>query len=251
MTTQQDAALSRGLKPGRDLESETMIQPGDAIQPGKPPTVRRYGPLARLNHWIVAASLIALALSGLALYHPWLFFLTNIFGGGQNTRAFHPWIGVVLFVSFFVFFAQLWRANLPNKVDLVWMSKFKDVIAGNEDALPEIGKYNAGQKMVFWSMSALILVLIVTGLVIWQEYFNVYTAIDSQRLAAVVHAAAAILIILIWITHVYASVWIQGTMRAMTRGSVTAGWAYRHHRKWLKELVSLRRKVPPRQNAAE
>ncbi len=36
----------------------------------------------------------------------------------------------------------------------------------------------------------------------------------------------------------------------MTRGSVTAGWAYRHHRKWLKELVSPRRKGS-RQNAAE
>ena len=199
----------------------------------------------------MAGSLIALALSGLALYSPYLFFLTNVFGGGQTTRWLHPWIGVLLFVSFYVFFAQLWRANLPNRDDVAWMLRIKDVVAGNEERLPEIGKYNAGQKFVFWGMSGLILVLIATGTVIWQEYFAPYTAIETQRWAALIHAAAAIAIILIWITHVYASIWIQGTMRAMTRGNVTAGWAYRHHRKWLKQLASLRRRAAPQPNAVE
>ena len=31
----------------------------------------------------------------------------------------------------------------------------------DEDKLPEVGKYNAGQKLVFWSMSLLIVMLIV------------------------------------------------------------------------------------------
>jgi formate dehydrogenase subunit gamma len=35
--------------------------------------------------------------------------------------------------------------------------------------------------------------------------------------------------------HVYAAIWVRGTISAMTKGSVTAGWAYRHHRKWLRE----------------
>ncbi|MGI4764509.1 MAG: formate dehydrogenase subunit gamma [Janthinobacterium lividum] len=242
------------LDPDRGVEHRTMVQPGDTITPGSkgtPTTVSRYGPLARLNHWVVAFSLIALALSGLALYTPYLYFLTNIFGGGQTTRWLHPWIGVVLFVSFYVFFAQLWRANLFNRDDLTWVMRFKDVVAGNEARLPEMGKYNAGQKFVFWGMSALILVLIASGVVIWQEYFSVYTAIETQRWAALLHAAAAIAIILIWITHVYASIWIQGTMRAMTRGNVTAGWAYRHHRKWLKQLAGLRRKAAAQPNAVE
>jgi formate dehydrogenase subunit gamma len=30
----------------------------------------------------------------------------------------------------------------------------------------------------------------------------------------------------------------RGTVGAMTRGQVTGGWAWRHHRKWLKELVT-------------
>lgn len=240
--------------PDRGTEQRTMVQPGDAIVPGArgtPTTVKRYGPLARLNHWIVAFSLIALALSGLALFSPALYFLTGLFGGGQNTRWIHPWIGVLLFVSFYVFFAQLWRANLPNRDDLTWLTRFRDVVAGHEERLPEMGKYNAGQKIVFWGMSALILVLIVTGVAIWQEYFAPYTAIETQRWAALIHAAAAIVMILIWITHVYASIWIQGTMRAMTRGNVTAGWAYRHHRKWLKQLAALGRRQAPEPNATE
>lgn len=218
------------------------LQRGDSIViSGKQIAVNRYGPLARLNHWIVASSLILLAASGLALYSPELFFLTALFGGGQNTRAFHPWIGVALFVSFFVFFFQLWRANLPLWVDVVWLSRFKDVIAGNEKNLPELGKYNAGQKFVFWSMAGLIVVLIGSGLVIWSQYFEDATSIDTRRWAALTHSLAAVLVICVFILHVYAAIWTRGTLRAMTRGTVTGGWAWRHHRKWLRELNAARR----------
>lgn len=220
------------------------LQPGDAVHPGKPVTVNRYGPLARANHWIIAASLILLALSGLALFMPALYFLTGLFGGGQNTRAFHPWIGVALFVSFFVFFFQLWRANLPEKVDVVWLSRFRDVISGNEEKLPELGKYNAGQKFIFWAMSGLILLLIATGLMIWEAYFTHFFSIPTQRIAVLAHSILAVLIICVFILHVYAAIWTRGTLRAMTRGTVTGGWAWRHHRKWLRELA-VRRKAGP------
>ncbi len=42
---------------------------------------------------------------------------------------------------------------------------------------------------------------------------------------------------LVWIVHVYAAFWVRGTVRAMTRGSVTGGWAWKHHRKWLRREV--------------
>jgi len=41
----------------------------------------------------------------------------------------------------------------------------------------------------------------------------------------------------VWIVHVYAGLWIKGSMRAITQGYVTPGWAYRHHRKWFRRLV--------------
>jgi len=58
---------------------------------------------------------------------------------------------------------------------------------------------------------------------------------------SLIHALAAVVIICVWIVHVYAAIWVRGTIRAMVKGSVTGGWAWRHHRKWLRELVTGKR----------
>jgi formate dehydrogenase subunit gamma len=214
------------------------VEPGDRVHHGHPVTVDRYRVGARLNHWITAVSLILLALSGLAMFHPSLFFLTVLFGGGQWTRMIHPWIGVVLFFSFAGLFLRFWRANLWKREDGTWLARIRDVLTSHEENLPEVGKYNAGQKFVFWAMSCLIIILIVSGFAMWDQYFYNYTAIPQKRLAVLVHAIAAVVIISVWIVHVYAAIWVRGTISAMTRGRVTGGWAWRHHRKWLRELLS-------------
>lgn len=214
------------------------VEPGDSVHPGKPVTVDRYTVGARINHWITATSLVLLALSGLAMFHPKLFFLTALFGGGQLTRTLHPWIGVVLFFSFAGLFIRFWKANLWKSEDNTWLRRARDVLAGREENLPELGKYNAGQKFVFWGMSILIIVLIASGFVVWDQYFYPFTTIEQKRIAILVHALAAVVIICVWIVHVYAAIWVRGTIGAMTRGRVTGGWAWRHHRKWLRELVA-------------
>jgi formate dehydrogenase subunit gamma len=211
--------------------------PEGMIHVGKPPTVDRYTAPARVNHWITALSLILLALSGLSMFHPSLFFLTYLFFGGQNTRTIHPWIGVVLFFSFLLLFVQFWRANLWNRTDVQWLAHAKDLVSGHEERMPEVGKYNAGQKFIFWSMTILILTLICSGILIWDQYFSSFTSIEVKRFAVLIHAMAAVIIICVWILHVYAAIWVRGTMRGMIKGSVTGGWAWRHHRKWLKSLV--------------
>ena len=69
-----------------------------------------------------------------------------------------------------------------------------------------------------------------------------------RRAALEVNAASAVLMLLLLVLHVYAAIWTRGTLRAMTRGTVTGGWAYRHHRKWLRELAERqggRRPSPP------
>jgi formate dehydrogenase subunit gamma len=86
-------------------------------------------------------------------------------------------------------------------------------------------------------MSILIIVLISSGLVMWDQYFYGYTNIEQKRIAVLVHSMAAVTIICVWIVHVYAAIRVRGTIGAMTRGQVTGGWAWRHHRKWLRELV--------------
>ena len=217
------------------------VMPGDKVNPGDPVTVDRYTTGARINHWITATSLVLLALSGLSLFHPSLFFLTALFGGGDFTRFVHPWIGVVLFFGFFGLLLRFWRANLWEGEDNTWLARISDVLRDKEERLPEVGKYNAGQKVIFWSMSALIVILITSGIVIWDRYFSNAFSVEQQRIAVLVHAVAAVVMISIWIVHVYAAIWVRGTISAMTRGHVTGGWAWRHHRKWLRELVTGRR----------
>jgi formate dehydrogenase subunit gamma len=227
------------------------IDPNDEVRAGDPVTVSRYTGPDRINHWITAASLVLLAVSGLALFHPSLFFLTELFGGGQNTRAIHPWIGVALFVSFCGLFFRFWRANLWRSEDTAWMRHLPDVAANREDRLPEVGRYNAGQKVVFWAMSVLIIVLIASGLIIWNRYFADYTTPEAKRVAVLIHSAAAVTAICVWIVHVYAAIWLRGTFPAMIKGFVSGGWAWKHHRKWLRALIASGRVEKPESTAAE
>ena len=219
----------------------TPDQDSVSVHRGNPVTVDRYTTGARINHWITAACLILLALSGLALFYPSFFFLTALFGGGQVTRLIHPWIGVVLFFSFAGLFLRFLPLNLWRGADTTWLARLGSVLSNRDQEDPElveIGKYNAGQKVVFWGMSILIIILISSGFLIWNRYFNGLVTIDQRRIAMLIHSIAAVMIICVWIVHVYAAIWVRGTISAMTRGRVTGGWAWRHHRKWLRQLVA-------------
>ena len=193
---------------------------------------------ARVNHWITATCFVLLMLSGLSMFHPMLFWLSGLFGGGQWARAVHPWIGIVLAVSYAGLIVQFWRDNFWNRDDIAWLGSIFQVIENDEANIPEVGRFNAGQKFVFWSMALLVPVLLVTGLLIWEAYFGDATSIETQRGAALIHSLCAAAAIMIWIIHVYAAIWVRGSVRAMTRGYVTPGWAWRHHRKWFRQLVT-------------
>jgi formate dehydrogenase subunit gamma len=206
--------------------------------------VRRYSGSARVNHWIVAITFVALLLSGLSLFHPSLYPLSQLFGGGETVRWLHPVLGIVLTVAFLGLFFRFFWQNLPEFTDFVWLARIRHVLTANDHYLPEIGKYNAGQKFVFWSQFILVGTMFVTGIGLWEQGLGYvertldFTAtIEQKRWAALIHSAAAVLAIVIWIIHVYAAIWVRGTISAMTRGTVTGGWGWRHHRKWLRKEV--------------
>ena len=159
-------------------------------------TLIRNTTAARINHWITGGCFVLLLLSGLAMFHPLLYWLSALFGGGQWTRAVHPWVGCVLLVSYAGLIVQFWRDNLWNRDDIAWMRAFRRVLQNEEEGVPELDRFNAGQKFVFWSMALLVPILFVTGIVIWDVYFSPYTTIELQRIVVlVVHcvtAAAAI-----------------------------------------------------------
>lgn len=187
-----------------------------------PNLIVRYTANERSNHWITAISFVLLALSGLALFHPSMFWMTALFGGGQWTRILHPFVGLVMFASFAVMVVRYWRHNLLDAGDRQWLRQMDDVLANREDKLPEVGRYNAGQKLLFFVMVACLLLLLVSGIVIWRRYFSLYFPIGVIRAAAVVHAAAAFALIVGIVVHVYAALWVKGSIGAMVRGTVTS-----------------------------
>jgi formate dehydrogenase subunit gamma len=199
--------------------------------------VQRYTARERSNHWVVAIAFILAGLSGLALFHPAFFFLTNLFGGGSWTRILHPFIGVVMCLFFIAMAVRFWRFNHITPADRLWMKRIGDVVCNRDQGLPELGKYNAGQKVLFWVMVVSIPALLLTGIVIWQPWFAPYFPVGLLRLAVVIHALAAWVMILGIIVHIYAAIWVKGTIRAMTRGTVSEAWAKHHHRAWYREMT--------------
>ncbi len=198
--------------------------------------VQRYGAAERFNHWLVAITFILLALSGLALFHPAFFFLYNLFGSPTWDRILHPFIGVVLFLSFMGLAAKFWSDNHITAADREWAKRFSDIVANRDENLPEIGKYNLGQKYVFWTLVLSIPILLVTGIIVWQPYFAPMFPIGLVRFAVLIHAIAAFVAIITIIVHIYAAIWTKGSVRAMTRGTVTAAWAKHHHPGWYKRV---------------
>src|SRR5919204_1740699 len=121
--------------------------------------IERFKPVDRANHWLTAITFILAALSGLALFHPLFFWLSNLFGGGTWTRILHPYIGVVLAVSFLFFAQRFWADNRITEADRQWSRQFRDVVTNRDENLPEVGRYNAGQKYLFWVMLGTIVLL--------------------------------------------------------------------------------------------
>src|SRR6202012_3014237 len=134
----------------------------------------RYTANERTNHWITAICFVLLALSGLAMFHPSMAFLYFVLGGGQWTPILHPFIGCVMFISFLILALRFWHHNYLDQADIQWMRQIDDVLNNREEKLPAIGRYNAGQKLLFFVMVICLVLLLLSGIVIWRRYFSLY-----------------------------------------------------------------------------
>ncbi|MCE4554506.1 formate dehydrogenase subunit gamma [Pelomonas cellulosilytica] len=197
----------------------------------------RYSASERTNHWLIVLFFLGAGLSGLAFFHPSLFFLSGLFGGGTWARILHPFMGVLMAASFIGMFVRLWRHNVLNEADREWVAHSADMLRGDKASMPPVGRYNAGQKGIFWVMALSLLVLVVTGFMFWQPWFANAFPILLRRIAVLLHAASATALIFSVIIHIYAAIWVKGTIRAMTRGTVTEGWARQNHALWHREMT--------------
>jgi len=202
----------------------------------------RYTANERSLHWALAICFFLAGLSGMALFHPSLFGLTGLFGGGAWTRILHPFLGIAM-VLFFFLFAVVGRLTRDNRItadDRRWLRQIGDVVNNREDRLPRVGRYNAGQKMLYWMLVVVLLTLLVTGFLFWRPWFAHWFPIGTVRVATLLHAYAAALLMVLMVVHIYTAFWVKGSIRAMVQGWVSQRWAHRHHPLWLQRVLGRR-----------
>lgn len=200
-----------------------------------PRDLQRYTASERANHWVVGICFILLALSGLAFFHPAFFPLVNLFGGGTWARILHPYIGVVMALFFLVMVIRFAGLNIMAERDWAWVKRVGEMVNGDDHNMPVQGKYNGGQKLLFWGLVLSMLLITLSGVVMWRSWFSF--SVGMVRTAVVVHAAAAAFMIGLIFVHVYAAIWTRGTIRAMLYGTVTRAWAKQHHRDWYRSMT--------------
>jgi len=201
--------------------------------------VLRYPFVERANHWIASFSYIYLLLSGLALWSPWLFWLSAVLGGGQATRIVHPWVGLLFFYAVMRMFGY-WSAQMrATQVDKEWWNSIGHYIQNEDDKMPPAGRYNAGQKALFWSFFYAAIVLLLTGLILWLPEYIPWSLRWLRYIAVFLHPVAALFTIANFLIHIYMSVFAErGAFGSVIRGDVSLEFAKRYHPGWYEEIVS-------------
>lgn len=198
--------------------------------------MQRFTYVERIVHWVVGLSFLFLLLTGLAFSHPRLFWLTALAGGGATARILHPWMGVGFTAGAVAMFFLWVRDMRLDAGDREWLKAIRYYAVHDKARVPPAGKYNAGQKMFFWTMSGLGLAYVASGVPMWMPggvlgvgpfYGGV---VNAMRL---VHYLATVGGGLFLIVHVYlGTVAYPGTLGAMLTGRVSSAWAKLHHPRW-------------------
>lgn len=200
--------------------------------------VLRYSYHERLVHWVAAVSYVYLLLTGLAFWTPWLFWIAVLLGGATISRELHPWAGLI-FVIATVWMYRIWAPQMRATADdREWWRALPHYIRNEDADVPPEGRFNPGQKSLFWGFFWCGIALLVSGLVMWFPHWIPWSLHWLRFIAVLVHAVAALLTIALFIIHVYMGTAVErGAFGSMTRGDVSHAWARRYHRGWYDEIA--------------
>jgi formate dehydrogenase subunit gamma len=202
--------------------------------------VVRYRFGERLMHGVTALSYLYLLLSGLAFWTPALFWIAIVLGGGYVTRLLHPWIGLV-FAAAVTWMFVTWRADMRAVAgDREWRRAMRYYIRNEDHHVPAVGRFNYGQKTMFWVMVSAALALLLSGAILWwPEWFASAPLLLVRQAAVLVHAIAALVTVGAFIVHLYMGLAVvPGGLHAILHGDVSDAWAREHHALWADELSS-------------
>jgi formate dehydrogenase subunit gamma len=111
-------------------------------------------------------------------------------------------------------------------------------VRNEDDKVPSAGRFNAGQKLLFWGFFWCGVALLITGLILWFTNYVPWNLRFLRYIAVIVHPMAALLTIGLFIIHVYMGTAMErGAFGSVIRGDVSVGWAKRYHRVWYEQLL--------------
>jgi formate dehydrogenase subunit gamma len=203
------------------------------------PRIARFSRTERVAHWLLAGTFFVMAGSGLALYLPTL----SASIARPTAKAWHLWSAAILGIGIVVVVALGDRRRLADTArdlerldrdDARWLTGGpRRYVTG--EASPPQGRFNAGQKLNAAITLGLMIVMAVTGLLLW------YGEQDTRfRFAGSVdiHDWGSWFLIILVTGHIYLAVLHPATrkaLRGITVGDVDREWAQRHHAKWVAE----------------
>jgi len=209
-------------------------------------TIVRFGGFSRFVHWLTAISFILLGLSGLNVVFgrtvlPPLIGESAFATLSQWAKYTHNYLSVPFTVGL-VFMLVIWiKDNLPNANDLKWISAGGGLVGSQH---PAAGRFNFGQKLIFWS------VILVGGLIAASGYVLMFpfyaTNIEGMQVAQIAHSVAGVVLIAIIFAHIYiGTLGMEGAFDAMGSGEVDVNWAKTHHSLWAEQELAKSSQATP------
>ena len=214
--------------------------------------IERFTPFERSAHWSNAIAFCILGISGIVMAFGKFFLLPvmglTLFGWlSYALKNLHNFAGPVFAVSLVIIFVTFVRDNMPSRGDLVWLLKGGGLLSAKE--VPS-HRFNAGEKLVFWGgVFFLGIVVVGSGLVLDKLLPGLLYVRDTMQIAHMIHAAAAVLMLAMFIGHIYiGTIGMQGAYQGMRTGYVDETWAREHHEHWYDDIKA--GKIPAQRTQA-
>jgi formate dehydrogenase subunit gamma len=162
-----------------------------------------------------------------------------VLGGGYLSRLLHPWVGLV-FSGVLLSMYLTWRRDMRvTDTDRAWRKALGHYIRNEDAKVPPAGRFNFGQKQLFWIMVLGGAALLLSGLVLWFVASVPWELRILRYAATLVHAIAALVTIAGFIIHLYMGLAVvPDGLHAIVHGDVTEEWAKHHHALWVPQTQS-------------
>jgi formate dehydrogenase subunit gamma len=195
---------------------------------------------SRVMHWTVAVTFVVALITGLPIWTPIFGWMAALVGGLHVARWLHPWTGAAFFAGVGWMFVHWFAQMRLTEADRKWLNPTALVkyLSHPEASEGDVGKYNGGQKLFFFTAAIGAIALFASGFVLWWPQFFGPTL---REISWVGHDLVFIGAAVIIIGHIYlGTAAFPGSFTAMVRGTVSRAWARLHHPKWYRDVTGER-----------